>query len=79
MSRTIIVGPQGCGKTKNAQRLAKMFGHTVIVDGWDGMAKLPEGCLALTNTVPLYSDHDVSLIWDYEVAMSRLAEQELPA
>ncbi len=36
MSRTIIVGPQGSGKGFHAEALAKMFGHTVIVDEWDG-------------------------------------------
>jgi shikimate kinase len=28
----ILYGPQGCGKTRNAYRIAKMYGLTSIVD-----------------------------------------------
>jgi replication-associated recombination protein RarA len=32
MSSTIIYGPQGCGKTRNAKALAEHFGAKHIVD-----------------------------------------------
>ncbi len=34
MNKSIIVyGPQGCGKTRNAARIAKHFGLVKIIDG----------------------------------------------
>ena len=42
----------GCGKTRNAERLARHFGATEIVDGWDGRSNLPPNCLALTVEPP---------------------------
>lgn len=44
----IIYGPQGCGKTRNAQRLAAHFGLKNILDGWDG-GPIPADTLVLTN------------------------------
>jgi len=49
---TIVYGPMGCGKTRNAERLARHFGATEIVDGWDGRSNLPPNCLALTVEPP---------------------------
>lgn len=46
----IIRGPQGCGKTSNAQALAAYFGCTEVVDDWDGFTPLCDGALALTNS-----------------------------
>ena len=31
----IVYGPAGCGKTRNARRLAKHFGLKRVVDEWD--------------------------------------------
>ncbi len=49
---TIVYGPPGCGKTRNAERLARHFGYVKVVDGWDGTSKLPVNCLALTVNQP---------------------------
>jgi MoxR-like ATPase len=52
MSQTIVIhGPQGCGKTRNAQALAKHFGCKKVVDDWDGRSKVEEGSLVLTNSM----------------------------
>ncbi|HET6807226.1 MAG TPA: AAA family ATPase [Frateuria sp.] len=54
MNKSVIVfGPPGCGKTRAAQRIAKHFGLSRIVDGWDGRER-PQliGTLYLTNQVP---------------------------
>lgn len=48
----IIYGPQGCGKTRNAQRLAAHFGLTHILDDdeeWNEQRPLPADTLVLTN------------------------------
>lgn len=47
---TIIYGPQGCGKTRNAEALAKHLGLSNIVDDWMSGDELPEDTLALTGT-----------------------------
>ncbi len=49
MSTIIIYGPQGCGKTRNAQVIAKHFKLSKIVEGWNGVDELEDGTLALTN------------------------------
>ena len=48
-TNVIIYGPQGCGKTRNAEALAAHFGCTSIVDNWDGESEVPDGALALTS------------------------------
>lgn len=49
MSTIIVYGSQGCGKTRNAQVMAKCFGLTSILDGWHGKGELPPDTLVLTN------------------------------
>lgn len=52
MSNTIVIhGPQGCGKTRNAQALAKHFGCSRIVDDWNGRSKVEPGSLVLTSSL----------------------------
>lgn len=48
----IVYGPQGCGKTRNAEALLKGFKLERLVDGWDGSHHTHIGVLYLTNTVP---------------------------
>lgn len=45
----IIYGPQGCGKTRNADKLAKHFGLSKIVDNYDGKGSIDQDTLYLTN------------------------------
>lgn len=50
---TVIHGPAGCGKTRNAEALKRAFGCRRIVDGWEpGQELMPirDGDLILTNT-----------------------------
>lgn len=46
----VVVAPQGAGKSRYAEQLAKRFGCSVIADGWEGDDLVPPGTLALTNT-----------------------------
>ena len=50
-SPVVIYGPQGCGKTRNAQALAAHFGCSRIVDDWDGQSKIEDGCLVLISSI----------------------------
>jgi hypothetical protein len=59
MNRPVIVyGPQGCGKTRFAERIAKHFGLTKIVDEFIGVGNLRRGVLYLMTeaTAPWYAD-----------------------
>jgi MoxR-like ATPase len=52
MSNTIVIhGPQGCGKTRNAKKLAAHFGCARIVDDWNGRDRVEAGSLVLTNSM----------------------------
>lgn len=44
----IIYGPMGCGKTRNAAALAKLFCKSLIIDDWKPGMMLPNDALALT-------------------------------
>lgn len=44
----IIYGPQGCGKTRNAEALRKAFGCDEVVDGWEPGHPVERGNLHLT-------------------------------
>lgn len=51
----VVYGPAGCGKTHNAEVIARALGLTVVVDWWEGRrpVSLPEtGVLALTTSQP---------------------------
>ena len=52
MNRTVVVyGPQGCGKTRNAEKLMRHFGMKRIVDDWTPSDAAPaRGALVLTNS-----------------------------
>ena len=54
MSKTVIVyGPQGCGKTLNAERLRKYFGCTLVVEMDEQRRRqLHDGALHLTCEDP---------------------------
>lgn len=51
MNRTVVVyGPQGCGKTQNAERLRTCFGLDYVIDNWEGGELVPlHGALVLTS------------------------------
>lgn len=47
-----LFGPQGSGKSRNAQQLAELLGCTSIVDEWQPGQPVPEGALVLSNLGP---------------------------
>lgn len=54
MAKSIIVhGPQGCGKTRNAEALRKHYGMTHVLDGWTNRDVIPlRDTLVLTSECP---------------------------
>ena len=51
MTQTVILyGPQGIEKTTSAPALAAALHRSSIHDDWSGVAPLPDGALAITNT-----------------------------
>lgn len=51
----VVYGPQGCGKTRNARRIAKWLSLTTIVDEWtlgSGLAWPRTGALLLSIDPP---------------------------
>lgn len=57
----VVYGPQGCGKTRAAQALAKHFGLDTIVDDADSVPsphqfKSTPGHLYLTHQPPVWAD-----------------------
>lgn len=70
----IVYGPQGCGKTKNAQAIADALGLTEIVDDWQPGDPAPiTKALVLTNH--LGPDHPpfYRRVLSFEQAMSLVA------
>jgi hypothetical protein len=62
MSKIIVYGKTGCGKTTvMLPKLAAEYpGYSLLDDGkWDGKSPLPENSIALTDTPPPYAvDYD---------------------
>jgi len=46
----IVYGPQGCGKSKNKESIARYFGVSKVIDNWNPGDPLPDDAIALTNT-----------------------------
>lgn len=82
MKSVIIYGPPKCGKTRNRVRLARRFGLTKIIDGWDEhtskvpLSKLLEGHLVLTNCRPSWASEKNRRVMSFEHAM-KLAKNPL--
>ena len=62
MAIVIVHGPQGCGKTRNAQMLRARYGCRRIVDEWDGRRPLQDGDLALTHREPPFAVHGAVVV-----------------
>lgn len=75
MNKSIVIyGPQGTGKTLNAERIAKHFnlGRIIELDGFKDETRIsadPMDVLFLTNTTPAPHLRRVMLI---DVALARL-------
>lgn len=48
----IIYGPQGCGKSMNAESLAKFFERPIIIDEWVSGEALPKHNAIILTTQP---------------------------
>lgn len=55
MSRIIVYGKQGCGKTTRISQFAAEYPEHSIVDDWDGKTQLEANTLALTHMPPPYA------------------------
>lgn len=75
----IVIGPQGCGKTKNANRIAKAFKLEKVIDGWQpGDPIPPKDALVLTNA-PLKLDSPALKKYrtiDFKYAMEEVYTRE---
>ena len=68
----VVVGPQGCGKTTNAERIKQHFGLGRIVDEGQlarvlakGPKLEPFGVLYLTNAAPSAVKCNGAIVMDY--------------
>lgn len=48
-SSVIVAGPAGCGKTRNAEKIAAWLGLKLVYDSWDGGPFPAFDTLVLTN------------------------------
>ncbi|THF61418.1 AAA family ATPase [Pseudothauera nasutitermitis] len=76
MKTVVIHGPQGCGKTFHARALARHFGCTSILDGWDGCGGLAPGTLALTSATVIDPPARAEVL-SFDVAMQRAGLKRL--
>lgn len=59
MERAVIIyGPQGCGKTTHAEKLARHFGKQQVIEADDWrQPTFPDDALVLTNSAKLAYTH----------------------
>lgn len=71
MKTVIVVGPQGCGKTLNAEKLRARFGCSGIVDGWEAGQQVTPGALHLSqdSICEVRSAHPALLVVEFAEAM----------
>jgi len=62
MSIVIIYGAAGAGKSRRSEMYKDHFGCKRVVDGWDGLSKLRDGDLAITNVSPPFNVPDAKLV-----------------
>lgn len=68
----IVYGPQGCGKSLNAEKLRKGFGLDRVIDDWDGRERLPRhGALVLTHDIQAMNGVRNAERYTFEAAMRR--------
>ena len=82
----VVYGPQGCGKTTNAQALTQHLNLETVIDGWNGLTAFPTfGALVLTDLsrsqlVRLLADRRAQIIDFYDVMRSaKLSAPCMPA
>lgn len=66
----LVYGPEGCGKTTNAQAIADALGLTEIVDGWlPGDPVPPRKALLLSTEAPDFPTHKRVLTFDQAMSL----------
>ena len=70
MAEAVIVhGPQGCGKTRNAEVMRRAFGCTSIVDDWLPLDPIQPGALHLTYAIPFQDELSHAMVVGFHQAM----------
>lgn len=74
---TIVYGPMGCGKTRNADQLRRFFAARRIVDGWPNLEdnQLRQGDLALTYLDPPYDVRGARCV-SFDRAMRMMGDRQ---
>lgn len=60
--KIILHGPQGSGKTQAANLIISRYKIKEVIEEWDGITKIPEGALAVTNLQPPFNIPGVTVI-----------------
>lgn len=68
----VIVGPAGCGKSRNAKALAEAYGLSAWIDADEVRGAFPPlGHLILANAMPKWQRGKLEVV-PFEVAMQRI-------
>lgn len=73
MPTVIVVAPMACGKTRNADAIARRFGCHSVVDDWSKRDMLLPGALHLTNEMPSVVPNGVQVVQFDTLALSAAA------
>lgn len=72
----LVHGPQGCGKTTNAKRIAERLHLSTIIDDWQpGDPWCPTDCLILTSSSGPYPPPVAGRVISYDAAMDLVNKQ----
>lgn len=72
----VVHGPEGCGKTTNAKRIAEQLRLASIIDDWQpGDPYSPTDCLILTNSDGPYPPGFFRQVMTYGTAMQLVNQQ----
>lgn len=77
----VIHGPQGCGKTRNADALAKHFGCSKIIDDARTVDEAVAGTLYLCNSSSAITGSGPALVIPFDAAMRQagISADAIPA
>jgi hypothetical protein len=72
----VVFGPQGCGKARNAKRLARAFGLSKIVDDFDGSERVPATDTLVLSNLPDSHFREMRRAYPFADAMRSVARFE---
>lgn len=74
----IVYGPQGCGKSANAETIGDFFGVARVVDPWDncGVKESKGGVLYLTNKRPMYAYFQMYQVFEFHQIMEVIRNRQ---